>query len=125
MATETLSGRPLKELVRNVASSVAESQAELDRRAMATQLELERAIERGEFGVGLDTPQYRFSEVDVNVKLTMSVEGTEEQHDDGRITFIRPRLAVTPAGQTPGVREYDAEMLSEVNLTMVPVAQRR
>lgn len=125
MATETLSGRPLKELIRNVASSVAESQAELDRRAMATQIEVERAIERGELGAGLETPNYRFSEVDVNVKLTMTVEGTEEERDDGRIKFIRPRVAATPVGSSTDVREYDAEMLSEVSLRMVPVPQRR
>ena len=124
MATESLSGRPLKELVRNVASSVAESQAELDRRALATQLEVERAIERGELGVGLETPTYRFSEVNVNLKLTMNVEGTTEEHDDGRIKYLRPHVAATPAGSSQGVREYDAEMLSEVNLTMVPVPRR-
>lgn len=124
MATETLSGRPLKELVRNVASSVAESQAELDRRAMATQQEVERAIEQGELGVGFETPHYRFSSVDVDVKLTMSVEGTTEEHDDGRIRFLRPQVVATPAGPSRDGREYEAEMLSEVHLTMVPVPRR-
>lgn len=125
MTIETLAGRPLKELVRSIASSVAESQAELDRQAIAIQQEVERAIERGELGVRLDTPQYRFSEVDVNVKLTLTVEGTEEVHDDGRIRFIRPYVTATPVGSAPNVQEYDAEVLSEVSLKMVPVPRGR
>lgn len=124
--TEEWLSRPIKEVIRSVARSVAESQEELDRRSMAVQRELERAAERGELRYDMDASWLRFSGVDVDLELGLSVEGEREIDDEGEVRAYRPRISVTPIGpRSKTVYDFEAEMASEVRLRIVPVPPER
>lgn len=122
---DSLSARPIKEVIRNIAIGIAESQEELDRRSMATQREIERAVERGELDYDIDASWLRFADVDVDLELLVSLEGTVETDDAGR-TAYKPRIAIAPVG--PRLKtEYDveADMTSMVSLRIAPVPPER
>lgn len=126
MSTEQWTSRPLKELIRTVAISVAEGQEELDRRAMRVQQELERATESGELDVAMDASWLRFSEVAADLQLAVSIEGEEVRDDDGVVRAYRPTIGATPISpRTRSQFDIDAEMTSDVTLKIVPVPPER
>lgn len=124
--TEEWLSRPIKEVIREVARSVAESQEELDRRAMAVQREFERAAERGDLRHEMDASWLRFSGVDVDLEVGLSVEGEREVDDEGQVRAYRPRISVTPVGpRSKTVYDFEADVTSEVRLQIVPVPPER
>ena len=124
MATEQWLDRPLKEFIRSVAFSVAEGQEELDRRAMQSQLAIEREVEAGNLEYGLDASWLRFSEVEADLEVTLSIEGREIKDPEDRETVrgLKPTVAALPLNHRVK-REYDvdAELASEVRLKIAPV----
>jgi hypothetical protein len=126
MTTEPWTSRPLKELIRTVALSVAEGQEELDRRAMRVQRELERATESGELDVAMDASWLRFSEVTADLQVAVSIEGEEIRDDEGTVRGYRPVIGATPVSpRTRSQFDIDAEMTSDVTLSIVPVPPER
>lgn len=126
MPVEKWTSRPLKELIRTVALSVAEGQEELDRRAMRVQRELEQAEEAGEIDFAMDASWLRFSEVEADLELTVSIEGEEIRDDNGNFRGYRPMIGATPVSpRTRSELDIDAEMTSRVTLNIVPVPPER
>lgn len=123
--TDPFSARPIKEVIRNIAIGIAESQEELDRRSMATQREIERAVERGELDYEIDASWLRFADVDVDLELLVSLEGKAETDDAGR-TAYRPRIAIAPVGPRLKTEyEVEADMTSTISLRIAPVPPER
>lgn len=117
--------RPMKEVIREVARSVAESQEDLDRRSMAVQREIERAVERGELPYEANATWLQFSEVDVDLQVAVSLEGREETRD-GELRAIRPGVTVAPIGpRYAAAHDVNAEVTSDVRLKIVPVPPER
>ena len=126
MPAEEWTSRPLKELIRTVALSVAESQEELDRRAMRVQRELERAAADGELDLEMDASWLRFSEIEADLQMAISIEGEEVRDDQGRVRALRPVVTAAPVSpRTRSQFDIDAEMTSDVKLTIVPVPPER
>jgi hypothetical protein len=126
MTAEEWTSRPLKELIRSVAVSVAEGQEQLDRRAMRVQRELEQAAEEGELGLELDASWLRFSEVEADLQVAVSVEGEEIRDDEGTVRAYRPIIGATPVSpRTRSQFDVDTEITSTVKLHIVPVPPER
>ncbi|OYR47468.1 MULTISPECIES: hypothetical protein [unclassified Halorubrum] len=123
MPTDEWLARPLSEFVRSVAFSVAEGQEELDRRSMAAQRALEREIESGELAYDLDASWLRFSEVEADLELTLSVEGKEiRDPETNEVRGYKPVVSAVPLNhRVVGEYEVDAEIASEVRLKIAPV----
>ena len=126
MPVERWTSRPLKELIRTVALSVSESQEELDRRAMRVQQELDRAVEAGELDTNLDASWLRFSEVEADLQVAVSIEGEEIRDDQGTVRGYKPVIGATPLSpRTRSQFDVDAEIASDVTLRIVPVPPER
>lgn len=123
MPTDEWLARPLSEFVRSVAFSVAEGQEELDRRSMASQRALEREIESGELAYELDASWLRFSEVEADLEVTLSVEGKEiRDPETDEIRGYKPVVKAVPLNhRVADEYEVDAEIASEVRLKIAPV----
>lgn len=123
MPTDEWVGRPLKEFIRTVAFSVAEGQEELDRRSMAVQRAIEGEIEDDTLSYDLDASWLRFSEVEADLEMTLSIEGQEirdPETDEPR--GFKPVVTAMPLSHR-AKEEYDvdAEVASEVRLRITPV----
>ncbi|WP_336360917.1 hypothetical protein [Haladaptatus sp. ZSTT2] len=126
MSTEEFVSRPLSEVVRSVAGAVAQGQAELDRQSLATQRDLDRAVARGDLDYPAEAAWLRFSGVDVDLQVTLSIEGEPERDSSGTIRAYRPRLVAKPLHASErSVSEYEADIASTVALQIVPVPARR
>lgn len=118
--------RPLKELIRTIALSVSESQEELDRRTMRVQRELERAAAAGELDFDMDASWLRFSEVEADLQVAVSIEGEEIRDDQGTVRAYKPVIGATPLSpRTRSQFDVDAELASDVSLRIVPVPPER
>jgi hypothetical protein len=121
--TDEWLARPLSEFIRAVAFSVAEGQEELDRRSMAAQRAIERDIESGELAYDLDASWLRFADVEADLELTLSIEGREiRDPETNEVRAYKPVVSAVPLNHRV-VDEYevDADIASEVRLTIAPV----
>lgn len=123
MPTEEWLARPLKEFIRTVAFSVAEGQEELDRRSMQTQRTLQQEIDDGTLEYDLDASWLRFSEVEADLELTLSIEGEEiRDPETNEVRGYKPVVSATPLNlRTKNEYDLDAEIASEVRLRIAPV----
>lgn len=123
MPTDEWLARPLKEFIRTVAFSVAEGQEELDRRSMRTQRTIEREIEDGTLEYDLDASWLRFSEVEADLEMTLSIDGTEiRDPETNELRGYKPTVRAVPLSMR-AKKEYDidAEIASEIRLRIAPV----
>jgi hypothetical protein len=122
MTTQEFLARPLKEVIRNVATAVAEGQADLDRSAVAVQRELDAAIERGELEYDLDASWFQFSEVETDVKVALSISGREERDDEGNVRGFKPVLEAYPYNpRLKNSYDFEVDATTDVGLSIVPV----
>ncbi len=123
MPTDEWLARPLKEFIRTVAFSVAEGQEELDRRSMRTQRTIEQEIEDGTLEYDLDASWLRFSEVEADLELTLSIEGTEiRDPETNEIRGYKPTVKAVPLSlRAKNEYDLDADIASEVRLRIAPV----
>ena len=127
MATAQWLDRPLKEFIRTIAFSVAEGQEELDQRAMRSQLAIEREIEEGTLGYDLDASWLRFSEVEADLEVTLSIEGREIHDPETKeVRGFRPVVSALPLNhRVKHEYDVDAEIASKVRLRIAPVPPER
>ena len=122
MSTQQFLARPLREVIRNVATAVAEGQADLDRSAVALQRELDEAIERGDLEYDLDASWFQFSEVETDVKVALSMSGREERDDEGTVRGYKPVLTAYPYNpRLKNSYDFDVDATTDVSLSIVPV----
>ncbi|WP_418286060.1 hypothetical protein [Halorubrum sp. DTA46] len=123
MATDRWLERPLKEFIRAVAFSVAEGQEEMDRRAVQSQRAIEREIEDGSLAYDLDASWLRFSEVEADLELTLSIEGREiRDPETKKVRGYKPVVSALPLNhRVKHEYDVDAELASEVRLRIAPV----
>ena len=122
MSTQHFLARPLREVIRNVATAVAEGQADLDRSAVALQRELDEAIERGDLEYDLDASWFQFSEVETDVKVALSMSGREERDDEGTVRGYKPVLTAYPYNpRLKNSYDFDVDATTDVSLSIVPV----
>jgi hypothetical protein len=123
MPTEEWLARPLKEFIRTVAFSVAEGQEELDRRSMQTQRTIQQEIDDGTLEYDLDASWLRFSEVEADLEMTLSIEGEEiRDPETNEVRGYKPVVSATPLSlRAKNEYDLDAEIASEVRLRIAPV----
>jgi len=114
--------RPLGELVTGVARAVAEGQTELDRASLATRRDVQRAVENGDLETPIETPWFRFSGVEADLNVSLSMRGRPERDNSGVIRAYRPTLVAAPTDPEFTTRtDYDVAASSRVALDIVPV----
>jgi len=123
MPTDQWLDRPLTEFIRTVAFSVAEGQEELDRRAMRSQRAIEREIEDGTLAYDLDASWLRFSEVEADLEMTLSIEGRAVTDPETKeIRGYKPVVSALPLNhRAKSEYDIDAELASEIRLRIAPV----
>lgn len=119
--------RPLRETIREIAFAVAEGQAELDRSIIDLQRELTEAFERGEIDQPLTPQQFRFADVDIDLKMIVTQSVTPEKRpDDDQPRAYKPRINATLLSPESRQREnLERELVSTVNTRIVPVPPER
>lgn len=114
MSVEQWRTRPLADVVRDLATAVADGQAELDR-AVA-----DAAREAAVDGTPPPT-SYRFAEVDLDVRLSLSLAARPEERDGTQKGF-RPFVAAAPVDPGDRQREsVDTDLTSTVRARLIPV----
>jgi hypothetical protein len=64
--------------------------------------------------------------VDVDLQVTLSIEGEPERDREGAVRAYRPRLVAKPLNaRERSVTEYEADIASTVKMQIVPVPARR
>lgn len=111
---------PLADIIREVGFAVAEGQRELDHHALATQFDLQRGAEEGDVPHAFDTPWYRYTEVEADLKLVFGTHYTRERSERAAERgFRRPSLVAAPPDARD--RRDDVEMAGNVRFRIVPV----
>jgi hypothetical protein len=121
--------RPLGKVIRDIGLAVAEGQQQLDDRL------LDQYREHADDGlVDMETPWYRFAEVDVDLEMHFHTVEEHETLPEGLRDVARKRgnvpdrvqnysLAATPATPTgTGLSESEKEGSSRIRFRIVPVS---
>lgn len=75
MEAEEWLARPLNEVLRNAASSIAKAQMEPDMNSIEIQREINDAIKKGQLDYAIQAPWFRFSEINLDLKVVIALEG--------------------------------------------------
>jgi hypothetical protein len=120
--------RPLGTVIRDVGLAVAEGQQELDRKLRTQYLSVP-----DDGPVGLETPWYRFAEVEVDLELHFQTHEVVERptgdvarvvEGKGGVAAATPRYEVAAAVATPsdiGFAEHEQSGASRIRFRIVPV----
>ncbi|MDD3042087.1 MAG: hypothetical protein PHV51_00255 [Methanosarcinaceae archaeon] len=85
---------PLSKIMREIGSSVAETQRALDRNSIRTQIELESDEGLSEYD--LQASWYHIPEVEFELKLSLTIKLEEERDLKGRLRGFKPILNAAP-----------------------------
>jgi len=114
--------RPLGEVLKEISISIAGAQKAMDASSILTQKTIEAAIERGELKFEVEAPWYRFSEVEVELKVALSISTRKEKDKKGRFRGFKPVIMVSPLNAVYKNRfDYSEEGASQIRAKIVPV----
>ncbi|KYK33836.1 MAG: hypothetical protein HXS46_14190 [Theionarchaea archaeon] len=111
---------PLGEILRQVGSAVAETQILLDLNSIATETEL--AARREEFGYDLHATWYHLPEVELELKMSLSIHREEEKKEGQTVGWKPPILCVAPLNASyRNLFSYDVAGTSVLKVKMVSI----
>jgi|GEM_PF-332143 len=119
--------RPVRETIRELAVAIAEGQSELDESVLDLQRELTRKYEEGELDRRLMAQQFRFADVELDLRLvvTRSME-PETRPNEASPRAHYPQLNATLLSPESRQREsLERELVSTVSARIVPVPPER
>ena len=115
---------PLGEVIRQIGRAIADTQQELDRNSLATEIEL--ADRREELGYDLHATWYFLPETEVEIKMSLSL-CWQEQKKEGKPVTWKPVLFAAPLNASyKNLFDYDAAGTSvlKAKIVSVPPATR-
>ncbi len=127
---------PLPLLLSQTAQAVAEAQLALDETAMRVQQELdlltaEALAQAGEEPAGLarfqvDATWYHIPEVDIELKMSLSMEVREQVTGSGKTVFRPKLLSIPHNARSKNLTNFDAEGTSSIKarIVSIPPSQR-
>lgn len=118
--------RPLGELMSSVGASVMETQRMMDEAAISTQKDIDRAVENGELAYHLRAPWYHIPEVDVELKVALSMKFKTLTTNTGRPVSWRPVAIAAPVNAVyQNACNYDVQATSQIKARIVSVPPER
>jgi hypothetical protein len=113
---------PLGSVLRSVGASLAEAQHALDENSIATQRAIDIAIESGEIDYDLQASWYHFPEVNLELKMALSLNAEAEVDKKGKVRGYRPILKSAPINATyKNTYNYDVRGSSQIKAKIVSI----
>lgn len=116
---------PLSTILSEMGKSIAQTQSALDRNSIDTQIELSTDEALQEFD--LEATWYHIPEVDIELKMTLSMKYEEERDSKNRIRGYKRVLNAAPLNASyKSLNSYDVEgsSLLKAKIVSVPSSSR-
>ncbi len=111
---------PLSRLLGEVGRSVAETQQALDRNSIKTQIEIDE--EKALSGYDIQAAWYHIPEVDLELKMSLTVKLEEERDSKNRVRGYRPVLNASPLNASyNSLYSYDVQGSSCIKAKIVSI----
>jgi len=113
---------PLGSILRSVGISLAEAQHALDENSIATQKAIDLAVKSGELEYDIEAPWYHFPEVNLELKMALSMKAEAEVDKKGRVRGYRPTLLSAPINAAyKNTYDYDVRGSSQITAKIVSI----
>ena len=113
---------PLGELLRSVGTSIVETQREMDDAAIATQKRIDKEVEEGTLLYRLEAPFYHFSQVDLELKMALSIKWEKTTESGGNpVGYKAIALAASLNATYQSTFAYDASGTSQIKARIMSV----
>lgn len=111
---------PLSQIIREVGTSIAETQKALDRNSLNTQLEIENDEILSQYDI--QATWHHIPEVELELKMALSMSYEEEKDSKGNIRGYRPVLRAAPINASyRSLYEYDVQGASTLKAKFVSI----
>nr|WP_321497505.1 hypothetical protein [uncultured Methanolobus sp.] len=111
---------PLSTILGEMGRSIAQTQRALDRNSIDTQIELSSDEVLKEYN--LEATWYHIPEVDIELKMTLSISYEEEKDSKGRVRGYKRILNAAPLNASyKSINSYDVEGSSVLKAKIVSV----
>jgi hypothetical protein len=111
---------PLSQIIREVGTSIAETQKALDRNSLNTQLEIENDEILSQYDI--QATWHHIPEVELELKMALSMSYEEEKDSKGKVRGYRPVLRAAPINASyKSLYEYDVEGASTLKAKFVSI----
>jgi len=119
---------PLPLLLTQTAQAIAEAQLALDETSMRLQQELDQlSADAGDLArFQIDATWYHIPEVEVDLKMSLSMEVREQVSSGGKKIFIPRLLSIPHNSRSKNLTNFEAEGVSSLKarIVSIPPAQR-
>lgn len=113
---------PLGSILKSVGASLAEAQHALDENSIATQKVIDLAVESGEIEYDLQAPWYHFPEVNLELKMALSMKAEAEVDKKGKVRGYKPILKSAPLNAAyKNIYNYDVRGSSQIKAKIVAI----
>lgn len=114
--------RPLGRVLTLVASSIAEAQGTMDANSIATQKAIDQAIENGEIEYDIQAPWYHFPDVDIELKMALSMTEKAEVDRKGKVRGYKLTLLAAPLNaEYKNTYNYDVNGSSHIKAKIASI----
>lgn len=111
---------PLSKIIREVGTSIAETQKALDRNSLNTQLEIENDEILSQYDI--QATWHHIPEVELELKMALSMSYEEEKDSKGKVRGYRPVLCAAPINASyKSLYEYNVEGASTLKAKFVSI----
>ena len=118
--------RPLGEILKEIGVSISEAQGAMDNYSILTQKIIESAIKNGDLEFAIEAPWQRFSEVEVELKMAISISTLAEKDEKNKVRGFRPLIMASPLNASYINKSgFNIEGASKIRAKIVPVPPSR
>jgi len=113
---------PLGSILKSVGASLAEAQHALDEASIATQRAIDLAVDSGEIEYDIQAQWYHFPEVNLELKMALSMNAKAEVDKKGKVRGYRPILKAAPINAAyKNTYNYDVRGSSQIKAKIVSI----
>jgi hypothetical protein len=113
---------PLGELLKSVGTSIVETQREMDDAAIATQRRIDQEVDEGTLLYRLEAPFYHFAQVDLELKLALSMKWERTTESGGNPEGYKAIALAAPLNATyQNTFAYEASGTSQIKARIMSI----
>ncbi len=113
---------PLGKTLKHLGISIAQAQQELDANSIATQKAIDFAIEKGELTHHVEAPWYHFPEVNLELKMALSMTAKKEVDKQKKVRAYKPVIMSAPLNASyKNTYDYDVKGASQIKAKIVSI----
>lgn len=110
---------PLEDILLHVSRGIAQSQLELDKNSLATQIMIDNNKDLSEYGI--KATWYHFPEVDLELKMALSLHGISET-ENGSVKAMKLKIFSAPINAAyKNTFDYDVTGTSTIKAKIVSI----